>query len=89
MSMPDHRPEVAEQPSTELVARPKVHGPTRAARVGAWFANHFGELGLTITFGVLAVLVSPWFALAAGLVALLWTVHEYRVRRSPRGGDAS
>jgi len=60
-------------------------GPTRSTRVRAWIASHFGELGLIVVFIVLAVVVSPWFAVLAGLVALLWTVHEYRVRHTNRG----
>src|SRR5205823_14054803 len=81
---------VAEPQASALVPTERLAArPTRTSRVVRWLGFHFGELGLTVGFAVLAVLVSPWFVLGAGGVALLWTVHEVRVRRSPRGGDAS
>ncbi|WP_157360698.1 hypothetical protein [Amycolatopsis thermoflava] len=80
-SAPDH----AVQPRGQLVTRPAAApGPTRTTRVVAWVGYHLLELSGVAVPTVLAVFVSPWFAVAAVLAAVLWAVHELR----PAGGDA-
>ncbi|MEU0464999.1 hypothetical protein ABZ215_13430 [Amycolatopsis sp. NPDC006131] len=90
MSTPDpvptpNSPDAVLQPRGQLVTRPAAApGPTRTTRAVAWVGYHLLELSGVAVPTALAVFVSPWFALAAALAAVLWAVHELR----PTGGDA-
>ncbi|WAL67230.1 hypothetical protein ORV05_05425 [Amycolatopsis cynarae] len=85
MSMPDRTPTDTTPPQTgaELVpvARPVPPWPARTA---AWMGWHWLELAGVAVPVVLAWLVSPWWLLAAGLVALLWAAHEYRTNHNEK-----
>lgn len=88
MSMPEPTPPPVVDPSTDVVTQPGTAGrATRTTRVTWWIGGRFGELvGVTVP-GILAVTVSPWWVIVSGVVALVWTAHEYRVRH--RGGERS
>jgi hypothetical protein len=64
-------------------------GPTRTVRTLTWVGVHLGELAGVTVPGALAFVWSPWWALGAGAVAVLWAVHEYQDHHpeTPKEGD--
>jgi hypothetical protein len=70
-----------------IVPRSAVYGPTRTTRACRWVGYHLGELVAVTTPAVLAVTVSPWWAIGTGAAGALWGVHEYRAHRGQAGGD--
>jgi hypothetical protein len=55
--------------------------PAPADTVISWVGWHTPELAGVLVPGVLAATVSPWFSIAAGLVAGGWLTHELRTVR--------
>ena len=58
-------------------SRPNTR-PTTADTVISWVGWHTPELAGVLVPGGLATTVSPWFSIAAGLVAGGWLTHELR-----------
>ena len=50
-----------------------------ADAVISWVGWHTPELAGVLMPSVLAATVSPWFSIAAGLVAVGWLTHELRI----------
>lgn len=82
MSAPDPHtdPDATPMPVDpgQVSTRPAVARIDLAAR---WVRFRKVELTATTTPVVLAFAVSPWWAAASGVSALLWAAHEHRARR--------
>jgi hypothetical protein len=62
-------------------------GPADA--VISWVGWHTPELSGVLVPSVLAATVTPWFSIAAGLVAIGWLTHELRTVQLHRAIGAS